>query len=332
MDWAENLLSRLAAAADLIAGPESRVWPLYIASMLLICYVIYRRSQVQGSFLSWVFPTHIYNHRSHWVDIKLFLIGRLLGLLGVFNAVVASAYVASLLTSFWGPAEAAGQPWHPFFVALLIVLASDFGVYWVHRLHHEYPVLWPFHSVHHSAEVMTPITAFRKHPFYDLAANAVRGVILGVLQGILLAAFVGEVQFMTLLGVNVFYVTFNFFGSNIRHSHIWLSYGPVLEHILISPAQHQVHHSLEPRHFNKNYGEVFAVWDWMFGTLYVVREREQLEFGLSDEQGNRIQQPHDTLISALVVPLQECWRHMMGNGRTSVDITTGPQDDFRVEK
>jgi sterol desaturase/sphingolipid hydroxylase (fatty acid hydroxylase superfamily) len=328
MDWAKNILDRMAAAADLIVGPESRVWPFYIVTMLLICFVIYRRSRVQGSFLRWVFPAHIYKHKSHWVDIKLFLVGRLLGLLGVFNAVVASAFVASLITSFVGPADAASQPWHPFYVALLIVLAADFGVYWVHRVHHEYRVLWPFHSVHHSAEVMTPITAFRKHPLYDLTSNAVRGVILGVLQGVLLAAFVGEVQFLTLLGVNIFYVTFNFFGSNIRHSHIWLSYGPALEHILISPAQHQVHHSLEPRHFNKNYGEVFAIWDWMFGTLYVLREREQLEFGLGDEHGNRIQQPHDTLWNALIVPIKDCWRYLTGPGSQPSDAKTGSKNDI----
>ena len=328
MEWASNLLDRLAATFALIAGPESRVWPLYIVSMLMICFVIYRRSRVKGSFFRWVFPSEIYNHKSHWVDIKLFLMGRLLALMGVFNAVVASALVATMITSFCGPADSDSQQWHPFYMALLVIVAADFGTYWVHRLHHEYPLLWPFHAVHHSAEVMTPITAFRKHPVYDLTANAVRGVILGLLQGILLALFVGEVQFMQLLGVNVFYVTFNIFGSNIRHSHIWLSYGPVLEHILISPAQHQVHHSIEPRHFNKNYGEVFAIWDWMFGTLYVLREREQLKFGLGDEHGDRIQQPHDSLWNALIVPIKECWQQFSQAGRQPSDANSGSQNDI----
>lgn len=53
--------------------------------------------------------------------------------------------------------------------------------------------------------------------------------------------------------------------------------------MLISPAMHQVHHSIEPRHFNRNYGQALAIWDWMFGTLYVIHEKEVVTFGLDDE-------------------------------------------------
>jgi sterol desaturase/sphingolipid hydroxylase (fatty acid hydroxylase superfamily) len=53
--------------------------------------------------------------------------------------------------------------------------------------------------------------------------------------------------------------------------------------VLISPAMHQMHHSIEPRHFNRNYGQALAIWDWMFGTLYVIHEKEVVTFGLDDE-------------------------------------------------
>jgi sterol desaturase/sphingolipid hydroxylase (fatty acid hydroxylase superfamily) len=52
----------------------------------------------------------------------------------------------------------------------------------------------------------------------------------------------------------------------------------------VSPAHHQVHHSSNPKHFNKNFGSCLALWDWMFGTLYVPgKEREPLTFGFADQ-------------------------------------------------
>ena len=55
--------------------------------------------------------------------------------------------------------------------------------------------------------------------------------------------------------------------NHLRHSHIWLSWGDRIEGWLISPAQHQLHHSVEPRHFDRNLGSALAIWDRWFGTL-----------------------------------------------------------------
>jgi sterol desaturase/sphingolipid hydroxylase (fatty acid hydroxylase superfamily) len=64
---------------------------------------------------------------------------------------------------------------------------------------------------------------------------------------------------------------------------MWISFRGVLGRIFISPAHHQVHHSGNPEHFNKNFGSCLAVWDWMFGTLYVPqKQRERLTFGFAD--------------------------------------------------
>src|SRR2546426_736232 len=84
------------------------------------------------------------------------------------------------------------------------------------------------------------------------------------------------------LGANAGLVLFLFAGAHLRHSHVWLSYGPVLSRIFISPAQHQIHHSVDPRHVDRNFGGIFAIWDALFGTLYVPRTRETLTVGLAD--------------------------------------------------
>ncbi len=64
---------------------------------------------------------------------------------------------------------------------------------------------------------------------------------------------------------------------------MWISFQGWLGRIFVSPAHHQVHHSGDPKHFNKNFGSCLALWDWMFGTLYVPKkEREPLSFGFPD--------------------------------------------------
>ena len=119
---------------------------------------------------------------------------------------------------------------------------------WVHRWHHRLAIIWPFHAVHHSAEVLTPLTVYRKHPVYDLLSAAAHSILIGLLQGILLAVLAGRIDVALIGGTNAMYVLFQLTGSNLRHSHLWLRYGNLLEHVFISPAQHQIHHSLAPAH------------------------------------------------------------------------------------
>jgi len=293
--------------STLLGGTGSRIWPLYLPGMLLIAYVVYRKEQRSEGFLKWLFPSSMYFHKSHIVDLKLFVVNRLISILGIFQKLAVSSTMAVMIIAWFGGEVSSGDPMSPWLIALIILFASDFSTYWIHRIHHEHPTLWPFHAVHHSAEVMTPITVYRKHPIYDLFSSIFRGFILGTVQGLLLALFVSEINVGLLLGVNVFYFAFNAVAANLRHSHVWVSFGPVLEHIFISPSQHQIHHSIEQKHFNKNYGEVLAIWDWMFGTLYVPEKREELRFGLADMKGNPIAQIHSSLTAALVVPMRQSW-------------------------
>ncbi|MBL8584164.1 MAG: sterol desaturase family protein [Rhizobiaceae bacterium] len=301
-----------------------RLMPLYLVATLAIALCIfmfrYGFSALPG-FLRWIAPTEIYAHPSHMVDIKLLLFSQALTVLGLFNTVVIrTATIVLTMTVVGG---LAGLELHDYrwswlqiaFATLLLALVMDFCTYWVHRVHHEYPVLWPFHSVHHSAEVMTPVTVYRKHPVYDLISDAATAVVTGVITGLILLAFSRNINIAGIGGANVVFVIFNVLGSNFRHSHVWISYGRALEHIFISPAQHQIHHSRAVVHHDKNYGEVFAFWDWMFGTLYIPEGREDIEFGLADRDGIPIPQAHVSLGSALLVPVQESWAALSGRWR-----------------
>ena len=288
-------------------GAGVRISPVYLLATVLVAYLIFRTRRPARRFFAWLLPREVVFHPSHRTDIKLYLLNRTLAAAGVFGAVSVTTLVAATTVVLLGR-EGVTTPWHPVLVALLVAIVNDFCVYWIHRWHHSIPIIWPFHAVHHSAEVLTPFTVYRKHPLYDLMSQLVRSLALGLFQGLVLALLFGSVDVTVIAGVNVIYVIFHLTGSNLRHSHLWLRYGTLLEHILISPAQHQIHHSLAIQHRDKNFGEIFAVWDWLFGTLYVPSGHEEIRYGLSDQFGRAIPQPHETLSRALLVPFHDAWQ------------------------
>ena len=91
---------------------------------------------------------------------------------------------------------------------------------------------------------------------------------------------------MTIFGASAGVVIFHSLGSNLRHSHIKIRYPKILEHIFISPGQHQIHHSTEKKHFDKNFGVAFAIWDLMFGSL-ALSEKASHKFGLKTQFGSK---------------------------------------------
>ncbi len=155
-----------------------------------------------------------------------------------------------------------------------------------HWLMHKVPWLWPFHVAHHSARVLTPMTLYRTHPLEAAMAAVRNSISLGVATGVFLFLFRGHFHVLTFFGVNAFGQMFNFLGANLRHSQLPLRFG-WLEHLLISPAQHQIHHSSAERDFDRNFGVSLAIWDRAFGCLVLSRERldalrdGQIRFGVA---------------------------------------------------
>jgi len=97
---------------------------------------------------------------------------------------------------------------------------------------------------------------------------------------------------------NLILVFFIYLYVHLQHTQLWISFTGWLGHVFMSPAHHQVHHSRDPAHFNKNLGSCLAVWDWLFGTLHIPsKEPEALEFGVEPDR------PHaHTIRGELIVP------------------------------
>ena len=166
-------------------------------------------------------------------------------------------------------------------------LVRDFKHYWVHRLFHANKWLWEFHKTHHSAPVLVPTTAKRIHFVERFVERIATLGVVALYAGIFWYAAGGEISRYKLFGITYTTILFNSLAANLRHSHVWLSFGPRIEHVINSPAQHQIHHSDLPEHHHVNYGTNLSIWDWMFGTLYVTTgNHEPVRFGTGDRDAD----------------------------------------------
>ncbi|WP_296419824.1 sterol desaturase family protein [Pseudooctadecabacter sp.] len=261
--------------------------PAYLLSFVAVGYVIFRwrghEGGQEGGFWSFLFPRRIWSSASVRTDLWLFLIGQLMILFKVGARFGATPLVAAWVVANGPGPVLEGVTVSPVLMALILLMITDLSLYWVHRAYHTVKTIWPLHAVHHSAAVLTPLTAYRQHPVGNLVSLAFNSLLIGTMYGLVIGSLTDDVTFATIAGANAFIVVLNLVVTNFHHSHIWISFGPILERILISPAQHQVHHSTNPVHFNRNFGQTLAIWDWMFGTLYITRKDEVVSFGLEGE-------------------------------------------------
>jgi sterol desaturase/sphingolipid hydroxylase (fatty acid hydroxylase superfamily) len=242
------------------------------------------------SLLRALFPRHIVTSRSNLADVgyfyfNLFLFGIIFGW-ALLSYDTLSRSITELLTATFGPM----RPALPVFVSRAIItvmlfLAYELGYWLNHYLSHRIPFLWEFHKVHHSATVLTPLTNFRVHPIYMCIFLNILAVCIGLTNGVGNYLLGQPAAQYGLSDTNIILVFFIYLYVHLQHSQLWISFTGWLGHLLMSPAHHQIHHSRNPAHFNKNLGSCLAVWDWMFGTLYIpAAEREALEFGVEPDR------------------------------------------------
>jgi sterol desaturase/sphingolipid hydroxylase (fatty acid hydroxylase superfamily) len=134
---------------------------------------------------------------------------------------------------------------------VMLVLAEDFIYYWLHRFDHEIRFFWAVHVTHHSSEHMNFTVGFRSSVFQPLYR---------FLYFIPLAW----------LGFKPLDIVFIYSATQIWgifvHTDLIGKMG-WLEHILVTPSHHRVHHASNPKYLDKNMGMFLIVWDQLFGTF-----------------------------------------------------------------
>ena len=152
--------------------------------------------------------------------------------------------------------------------ALTFLAASDFLLYWFHRLYHG-AALWKYHAVHHSSEELDWISAARFHP-----VNILFGTVL-VDVALLLAGISPNV--MLWLG------PFTTAHSAFVHANLKWTLGP-FKYVLASPVFHRWHHTAADRGGSKNFAGTFPVLDLIFGTFYMPKNVLPDAYGIDDRR------------------------------------------------
>ena len=313
LEFAQSWFSELTS---LVSQGSKRVFLGYLlsAAILAIIWLMWQRKLNFMAAVGWLFRRETWWSRSSKSDYRLMLLNQplmlLLSPLLLSKLVLATSIFYSL--SDWVVRPLWSSDISAFWVSVLfttcLFVVDDASRYYLHRLMHRWPALWAFHRVHHTAESLTPFTVFRTHPVEGVLFGLRSALVQGFLIGVFVFLFYDRVTLLSVLGANVFTAALNLLGSNLRHSPVPISYGKTLESWLISPAQHQIHHSQAREHWNKNFGAFIAVWDRLGNTLEYGSNTQDLTYGL------RHQKPQEhQLVTLYWQPFKNCWRCLRRN-------------------
>jgi sterol desaturase/sphingolipid hydroxylase (fatty acid hydroxylase superfamily) len=163
-------------------------------------------------------------------------------------------------------------------------VAGDFSQWCAHVACHRVPWLWRWHRLHHSAQVLTPFTGAREHPFIQWIDRAVYATAVGIVLAVAQWVWPTSLEQLYWLegGVAVFTLYWLAFLTN--HCHVPVTFGP-LEGLVVSPAYHAIHHINSPRYLDCNYGHILTCWDRLLGTYIRASQSgdargEMLAFGV----------------------------------------------------
>ncbi len=293
----QELFVRLASPVLATINAQHRYFWFYLlfAALMALAIVYFRQRAGERSIaaaLANVFQRKIFLHPSALLDYRFALTNHILfvmvlGLMLLSTSTVTGV-VHSALTYVLGaasPAIAGVTAGIVFTIALFVV--TDFANFGGHYIQHKVPVLWEFHKVHHSAEVLTPITAIRLHPVSEIFSTQIIATGMGLVNGIFLYIYSGPVAEATVLGANALDFLYYTIGAyHLSHSHIWVMFPKGIREVFLSPALHLIHHSSDPRHFDKNFAFSLTIWDRLAGTLYVPQDHEQhtLALGIGEQE------------------------------------------------
>lgn len=187
------------------------------------------------------------------VDLPLLLLTAPVGALVVGPATALAGGIARAADVGLWPAH-----WPLLGQAVLALLLGDLVRYGVHRAEHQWRPLWRIHATHHSAERLYFLNGPRLHPL-EVALSGVLQTAPLVALGASEAAL--ALQLMLTLAIGRF-----------QHCNIALELGP-LNYLFSAPEPHRWHHARDPRAARCNYGGDVLVWDLLFGTFFLPRDR-----------------------------------------------------------
>ena len=185
-------------------------------------------------------------------------------------------------------------------VIIGILLLDLIGAYTPHWVEHKIKPLWMIHLVHHSDHHVDTTTANRHHPLESIIRFGF--TLLGVF---LLGTDIGTIML---------YQSLSLIATQFNHANIKLpkKIDLYLSYLIVSPDMHKTHHHYRLPYTDANFGNIFSIWDRLFGT-YIPFDREKLVYGVDvffDEKGNRkisnlLKQPFQSYSKPTLTPKTE---------------------------
>ena len=302
----DSLLTILKEPLRLVIDPNARTWwPALLGAILISIGYDLLTKRDEGKRAGDTLLFGVLFHPSSRVDLLMLFVRGFFRVLFIATLPWTAKYIAVKTISL--AYAVAGAPPQGLMGTGLIVgysvcllLASDLSRYALHRLMHGVPVLWRFHQVHHSAEVLTPFSLYRVHPVEQLLQMIRSILVVGFTAGVFAYLSYGKASVWTLYGVPGIVMIFSVLGANLRHSQSWIPYPRWIEGFLISPAQHQLHHAISADGQRSNYGSMLAIWDRMLGSLKRSDAGRPERFGV--EPADRVHDPR-SIRSVILDPL-----------------------------
>lgn len=179
---------------------------------------------------------------------------------------------------------------NPITFTLVGLLLMDFiGAYLAHFTEHKVKLLWRFHLIHHSDTYIDTTSGNRHHP----GESVIRFIFttLGVW-------LIGCPMWMVFM-----YQTLSVVATQFTHANICLpkKLDKLISYIIVSPDMHKIHHHYKLPHTDSNYGNIFSIWDRIFGT-FTYMERETIIYGVDTHMDPN---ENNNLINLLKIPFEE---------------------------
>lgn len=153
------------------------------------------------------------------------------------------------------------------YVTLGVLLLDFVGAYLAHYTEHKIGVLWMVHLVHHSDHEVDTTSANRHHPLESI----IRFVF--TLAGVFIIG--------APIGIVMLYQSMSLIFTQFTHANIKMprQLDKLLSYIIVSPDMHKVHHHYKLPYTDSNYGNIFSIWDRIFGT-YMHLDRTKIVYGV----------------------------------------------------
>lgn len=298
----------IASAIEAIAAPAARLLlspgssysliALFVTLSLAAAFTLHarrsRRPVALRVLLRALLPRRLWASASGQTDLAftVFNISLAMMLFGwaILGQSAVASFAAGALEDAFGPSQPSAMPAAANIAISTVAffLAYEFAYWLDHFLSHKVPILWRFHKVHHAAESLSLATNFRVHPVDTIVFYNIVALVTGLVAGGVNFGFGTAPAPLEISGTNVILLATAVLLTHLHHSHLWITFGQRWGRWLLSPAHHQIHHSVHPQHFDRNFGNCVAVFDRLFGTLWIPSEQREVTcFGLPESEGGQ---------------------------------------------